>query len=148
MYIQLQPVYYPRGSNYHSSPMRKSHVIIIFKSPAYSSITNTLLSLLQFFKQAEVTWNNCNGAVLLQHTIICTLCDIYLAVNIHTGRTWTRKYKYIQPSKSFLGHKLLYSQTYWYVKWNMLIYVTLKHHYAIMLIKRKILTKNTSPQFS
>jgi len=38
--------------------MCQGHVIIIFKSPAYSSITNAFLSLLQFFKQTEVTWNN------------------------------------------------------------------------------------------
>jgi hypothetical protein len=114
IYTQLQTAYYPRRSNYHSSPMCESHVVIILKSPAYSSITDALLPLLQFFKQAEVTWNNCNGAVLLQHTINHTFCNNYLATNIHTGRRWIRMgsmcnmSKYIQlgsrVQSGFLGH--------------------------------------------
>ena len=86
-------LHYPRGSNYHSSPMCQGHVIIIFKSPAYSSITNAFLSLLQFFKQTEVTWNNCKEAIIEQHIKIQTLPQYSACMN---RKTCTRKYKCIQ----------------------------------------------------
>jgi hypothetical protein len=112
--------------------MRKSHVIIIFKSPAYSSITNTLLSLLQFFKQAEVTWNNCNGAALLQHTIIFILQSIYIQGELGEGNINIFSHQRLRMGSmcntgknqqlgstlqsGFLGHELLYSQNCWYAK--------------------------------
>jgi len=57
---QITPIKasYPRWSNYHTSPMREGHVVVVLQTPTDRAITHTLLALFQLLQETKVSGHN------------------------------------------------------------------------------------------
>lgn len=99
---------YPWWPNNHSCPSGECHIFIIFKAPAYCTITHSLLPFFKFFQQAKITryfnqrkWNNVINTAPIKEKVTTSLL-LYVThwqlLNVFSKSSKYCLHKFIQHS--------------------------------------------------